>query len=138
MSKPLFILLVVFSLIHPFSGLMAQESSPTPIGPPETLEELKSVLSRGWGAFPPAFKAALNEALSIWQRLYQWLKGWWEVNWGIKFKTWVDSAWERIKALFFQRETIFKEELQKEKTEMGKEIPDLQKNFWEKFKEIWQ
>ncbi|OHA62662.1 MAG: hypothetical protein A2117_02285 [Candidatus Wildermuthbacteria bacterium GWA2_46_15] len=136
MKKSFFVFLVVFGLIYPPLQLMAQESSPTPIGPPETLEELKSVLLRGWEAFPAAFKSALNEALSIWQRLYQWLRGWWEANWGIKFKTWVDSAWERIKALFFQRETIFKEELQKEKTEMGKEIPDLQKNFWEKFKEI--
>lgn len=138
MSKPLFILLVVFSLIYPFSGLMAQESSPTPIGPPETLEELKNMFSRGWGAFPVAFKSALNEALSIWQRLYQWLKGWWGADWGIKLKIWVDSVWERIKTLFLQREAIFKEELEKEKTEIKKEIPDLRKIFWERFKKIWQ
>lgn len=136
MSKSLFILFVVFSLIYPFSGLAVQTSSPTPIGPPETLEELKSVLSRGLGAFPTAFNTALNEALSIWQKLYRWLKGWWEANWAQGFKAWINSIWERIKALFFQREAIFKEELKKEKTEMGKEIPDLQKNLWGRFKEI--
>ncbi|MBI4359185.1 MAG: hypothetical protein HY577_01170 [Candidatus Nealsonbacteria bacterium] len=138
MKKTIFVFFVVFSLIYPFSGLVAQGSSPTPIGPPESLEELKNVLLRGWGAFPAAFEAALGEALSFWQKLYQWLKGWWEANWAQGFKAWVNSIWERIRALFSQREAIFQEELQKEKTEMKKEIPGLQKTLWEKLREVWQ
>ena len=138
MAKPLFIFLVIFSLIYPFSGLskiegMAQGPSPTPIGPPESLEELKSMLSRGLGAFPTAFKSALNEALSVWRRIYQWVKGVAGAGWGIKF----NSAWERVKTLFFQRSAIFREELEKEKAEMKKEITEIfQKNLWERFKEI--
>jgi hypothetical protein len=130
MSKPLFIFLVVFSLIHPFSSsLAAQGPSPMPIGPPETLEELKSVLSRGWGAFPAAFKSALNEALAFWGRLLDWVGL--NTNLDSEAATW----WQRIQNWCRERVEIFKTEFQKEKQEM---LQDIQKIIPQLLKDLWQ
>jgi len=136
----IFFAILVFSFSTVPNALMSKDSSQTFIEPPDTLEGLKTMVLKALTAFPAGFKEAFNEAKIIWNKLYIWVRGWWSADLSYKFKSWVNRTWEWLKSLFFKREAIFKEELDKEKKEMGedvkKEIPELQKTFLEKFKEI--
>lgn len=116
------------------------EPVPSFTGLPESLGDLKTMLDRVWAAFPGSFKAALNEAMAVWQKLYQWFNSWWQSHFTFNFDAWVKSIWQRIVKLFFNREAIFNEEFPKEKKEMktsiNKDLSGYWNYLWEKFKKI--
>lgn len=136
----IFFAIVVFSFFAVPNALMAANSSQAFIEPPDTLEGLKTMVLKALAVFPQGFKEAFNEAKIVWNKLVIWLRGWWADNLADKTGAWLNRAWQWLKSLFSKREAIFKEELDKEKEEMGEdvktEIPKLQKTFLEKFKEI--
>ncbi|MDP3093226.1 MAG: hypothetical protein Q8N16_00485 [bacterium] len=141
MVKRLIVFLAIFGLIlAPVSNTLAEEPEPMFSGPPESLEDVKTMFSRALGVFPAGVKAAFDWAKSFWRQLFQKLRSWWEANLADKFLAWAKSIWQKTKELFFKRGAIFKEEFGKEKTEMEedikKEIPKWWEKFWEKFKEI--
>jgi len=136
----IFFAILVFSLFAVPGALMAVNSSQAFIEPPDTLESLKTMVLKALAAFPNGFKAAFEQAKIFWDKLYIWVREWWNANLSSEFKSWVNRIWERLKGLFHEREVIFKEELGSEKEEMSedvkKEIPKLIKTFLEKFREI--
>lgn len=136
---------LVFSIlcIFVFPALVsAQEGSDGISGPPETLEQLKDMISKGLKAFGPAFKKALAQGLALWQKMYQEAKLWWRNNnMDIKLdQQWLGPWWSKIKALFEERKGIFEQELGKETEEMKasvkNELPGIKNNLWERFLEI--
>jgi len=140
--KTILIFSLILSLWLAPSLLLAQDTSQAFIEPPDTLEGLKSMILKAWQAFPNAFKAAFEEAREFWHDLANWLRNWWANNWADRASAWLNRLWDKLKALFLQREDIFKQEFGKEKEEMKtgakEELPELQKSFLERFKEIIQ
>lgn len=110
------------------------------MGLPESLGDLKTILDRVLAAFPGAFKAALKEAMAVWQKLYQWFNTWWQGHFTFNFDIWVKLTWQRLVKLLFNREAIFNEEFPKEKNEMktsiNKDLSGYWNYLWEKFKKI--
>jgi len=136
----IFFVIVVFSFFTVPNALMAANRSQAFIEPSDTLEGLKTMVLKALAVFPQGFKEVFNKAKAVWNKLVIWLRGWWADNLADKIGAWLNRVWQWLKSLFSQREAIFKEELDKEKKEMGEdvktEIPKLQKTFLEKFKEI--
>ncbi|MBU4351089.1 hypothetical protein L6250_02850 [Candidatus Parcubacteria bacterium] len=134
--KKYYLIILVFSLWAAPSLLMADIPPLRVIEPPDTLEGLKAVASKALSVFPNGFKAAVNEAKAFWSDLTNWFREWW----GRNLANWLNNIWQKSKSLFTERKDIFKKELDGEKKEMGedvkKEIPQLQKTFLEKLKEI--
>ena len=127
------------SLVLAFTPyILSQEPQTTFTGPPETLDDLKTILSRVVSVFPGAIKDAFNEAKETFNKIFQWFKSWWEANYGVKFNSWLKSVWQRIKDLFYQRKAIFETELGKEETEMEKDIRKEVPGWRVKISEIWQ
>ncbi len=96
-----------------------------PIKAPDTLEDAKSFAINIITAMPEGIKGAWEEAKEIWQKT--WVS-WWK-NWG-------KGHWQGIE----NRGPMIKEEFQKEKQEMKEEIEketrSIEKNIWERFKEL--
>lgn len=140
-AKLVFIFCFALSFILVLKPTIAlSQGAGEPIGMPESLDDLKAVLDRVWAAFPGAFKAALNEAMAVWKKLYQWFNAWWQGHFAFNFDTWVKLTWQRLVRILFNREVIFKEEFPKEKTEMktsiNKDLPGYWNYLREKFKKI--
>lgn len=129
MIKYFFVILVSFSLVSPLVSL-AQSSSPILTGPPESTEDFKKLGQRALDVFPGALKQALGEALALWGRMLDWIRGL-NTNLGSEAAAW----WQRIQSWFRERAEIFKTEFQKEKQEM---LQDIQKIVPQLLKDLWQ
>jgi len=138
--KNLAILFASFSLVLAFTPyyILAQEPQTTFTGPPETLDDLKTILSRVVSVLPDALKNAFNETKEIFNKIFEWFKSWWQANYGVKFDSWLRSVWQRIKDLFYQRKAIFETELGKEEKEMGKDVKEKIPGWRTEISEIWQ
>lgn len=66
------IILSIISLILPTFSF-AQEK----LTAPETEEEFKEIGRRFWEFFPKVFKAIWQEAVSLWQKMWKWVKKAW-------------------------------------------------------------
>jgi predicted methyltransferase len=118
--------------------ILSQEPQTTFTGPPETLDDLKTMLSRVVSAFPGAMKDAFNDVKETFKSIFEWFKSWWEANYAVKFSSWIKSVWQRIKDLFYQRKAIFETELGKEENEMQKDMRKEIPGWRVKISEIWQ
>ena len=138
--KYTFLAILFLSLFMTIGFSASVNSSQGIIEPPDTLEGLKTMVLKVFLPFEQGFKQALEQAKIIWNKLYIEVRGWWTDNLADKVSVWLNRAWQWLKGLFIGRESVFKQEFNKEKEEMKKdvktEIPKLQKTFWEKFKEI--
>ncbi len=144
-TKLIFIFCVALGFVLVFKPIIAlSQGTGEPIpgftGLPESWGDLKTILDKVWAAFPGSFRAALSEAMSVWQKLYQWFNGWWQSHFSFNFDAWVKLIWQRIVKLFFNREAVFNEEFPKEKNEMktsiNKDLPSYWNYLWEKLEKI--
>ena len=94
---------------------------------PQTMGEAKdlglNILERLPGAMKDVWQ---NQALPIWWNMWIWTKGFWASTLGSK----VQGLWEKLWGLTGQKTPDVKEEFQKEKQEM-------QKDLWERFKGLF-
>jgi len=93
---------------------------------PQTMDEAKSfgldVLSR----LPEAAKDVWqNQALPIWMGMWSWFKGYWTSTLGSIVEVW----WDKFLSLLGKDTTDIKGEFEKEKKEM-------QKDVWDRFKDL--
>jgi len=93
---------------------------------PQTMDEAKSfgldVLSR----LPKAAKSAWqNQALPVWLEMWDWFKGFWASTLGPL----VETGWEKFLGVLGKETPDIKKEFEKEKKEM-------QKDIWERFKDL--
>lgn len=131
----IFLLTILIITIFGVSIGFAQ-SNPQVSGPPETLEETKSVGIKALKIFPAVFKEMWQEALGVWQDIFQKIKNFW-----VKYiNPWFQSLWGRIEHSFRKeakrREPIIEEEFKKEQKEMAEEAPKVGKSLWERFKDL--
>lgn len=132
-SKILIILLAVGFLAPSFGFLQAQSTAP-----PETLKEAKEMGERAGQEVKIKLPGILEkiwkeEALPIWQKIYQWFK----TNIWLKIESWFRKAIEPwAKEEIEKRKPLIEEEFKKEKEELKEEAPILGKSLWERFKEL--
>ncbi len=122
-----FFLIFGFLLTVVFSCSLAQE-----VKAPETLEEAGNIVERIFWGFPDVLKKVWKEALIIWDRMLDWVRG--------NILPWLKGIWNKITGFLAkeveERKPAVKEEFEKEKEEMKREIPKVSKSLWERFKEL--
>ena len=120
MKKVITIILIMSVLITVFPVGARAES-------PQTAEEAKTlgldVLERLPGAIKDVWQ---NQALPIWWSMWVWTKGFWDSTLGSK----VQSLWIKLWGMTGQGTPDIEGEFQKERQEM-------QKDFWERFKDLF-
>lgn len=118
----LIIFLLITGLILP--GFCLAEEEPAQM--PETVDEAKS-----WGinilkALPNAVGDVWQrQALPIWHNMWNWVKSTWNSSLGPIVESW----WQKFLNLLGRETPELKEEFQKEKEEM-------QKDIWQRFKDL--
>ena len=94
---------------------------------PQTMEEAQSFGMNILERLPNAIKEVWsNQALPLWWNMWVWTKGFWDSTLGSK----VQGLWEKLWGLTGQETPDIEGEFQKEKQEM-------QKDLWERFKELF-
>jgi len=127
---------VTYSFILTLSiiGLILPGISLAQIEAPKSPDEVKDFLFQVIKPLPEAFQRAWQEALTIWQRMLDFFTNLWD----LKVKPWFLGIWQQISAFFGKelekKETMIREEIEKEKEEIKKEIPKVGKNIWERLK----
>jgi|GEM_PF-579608 len=145
--------IVVFSLILsfflPFSGF-CQEA---PISQPETAEETKNFIIKGFEIIkermPNAIKNIWQEqVLPIWKKMWDLFKNFWNnyiksffsYFWYSFLKPKIQFVIQEVKEFLGQeieeKKPIIEEELQKEKEKIREEIPTVSKSLWQKLKDL--
>jgi len=134
--KKVIVTLILASLILPTVALT--QESPTPLQPPETMEEAKELGEKALETAQKELPGALGriwreEVLPIWEKMYNWfLENIWP-----KISSWFKKEAEpRVKGEIEKRKPILEEEFQKEKEELKEEVPEVSKSLWEKFNEL--
>lgn len=130
----LIIILSIISLILPiFSFAQVENKYPKA---PGTFEEAKNFMFSIIKPLPDAIKGVWQEALAIWQKMADFLKGLLDTKVG----PWFENIWQEILILFGEefekKELMIQEEIEKEKEEIKKEIPKVGKSIWEKIKSL--
>ena len=121
--------LLIIGLILP-SFCFAQEGTPQM---PQDIEEAKSfgfdILKR----LPEAIKDVWqNQALPLWQNMWDWVKNFWETYVGDK----VGDLWQKFLNLLGKETPDLGEEFQKEKEEMRKDVPEVGRSLWQRFQDL--
>ncbi|OGZ22347.1 MAG: hypothetical protein A2922_02765 [Candidatus Nealsonbacteria bacterium RIFCSPLOWO2_01_FULL_43_36] len=121
MKKIITIVLIINIALASFPlSALAQEA-------PQTMEEAKVFGLNLLERLPNAIKNVWqNQALPIWWNMWVWTKGFWERTLG----GWVENIWQKLWRLTGKETPDVKNEFQKEKQEM-------QKDLWERFKELF-
>jgi len=118
-----------------------QNQIPTSAEAPETLEEAKFILVELIKNLPSAVKKIfIEEALPIWQKMYEKIKSFWNIYISARVKI----LWQKIKTTFEKKiekkAPVIEKEFEKEKQELKKEIrektPGIMKKTWEKLKKL--
>lgn len=128
-----FLILIISILLTNSYGLTVLAQAPKA---PETLEEAKTVGERMLIDFPSVLRKVWQEALTIWQRMLNWFRNFWQKY----ISAWFESIWQKISSLLGRevekRKPEIEEEFEKEKQEMKEEIPKVSKSLWQRFKEL--
>ena len=111
---PLSVLIISVLLFYSFSLVLAQENT--------------------FGNFSRTFiqtlKESLRQAFEIWQSIHQKILNYWKGDLLPKIQNW-------IKREISKREPIIREQIQKEKTQIKKEIKELYIKTWQWLKDIF-
>ena len=104
------------------------------VQPPETLEEAKEIGEKTFGDFLKKLPETLEkiwkeEALPLWQKMYNWGKNIWDSYIWPEIGPWFKKEIEK-------RKPLIEEEFKKEKEEIKEEVPKVGKSLWERFKEL--
>jgi len=122
----------IIGLIIPISSFAQVENKSLEV--PGTFEEAKNFLFSIIKPLPDAMKGVWREALVVWQKMTDFLKGLFDS----KVKPWFQNIWQEILGFFGRelekKELMIQEEIEKEKEEIKKEIPKIGKSIWEKIK----
>lgn len=98
------------------------------VQPPETMEEAKEVGLGILSRLPEAVKDVWqNQFWPIWSNMWNWVKDTWQESIGPRVGIW----WQKLLDFLGKEPVDVKEEFQKEKTEM-------QKDTWERFKDLFK
>ena len=131
---PFLIISLLLTIAIPFS--FAQEETQQLPKAPETIEGAKTIGERILRDLPEAMKKPWQEAVAIWERMWNWFKNLWYSY----IYPWFQNLWYKINSFLGReverRKPGVKEEFEKEKQEMKEEIPKTGKSLWERFKEL--
>ncbi len=112
---------------------------------PHTLEETgelgKKTVEVTQTKLPGALKSVWQEdVIPVWQKMCYWFKeNIWPkiVSFEQELKNWFVTKFKpKAKKEIEERKKMSGEEFEKEKQELKKEAPQLEKNLWERFKEL--
>ena len=134
MIKKIIPILLILGFLLPSFSFAQFESFQTP----KTLEEAKQMgektLEITQKEMPNILEKLWKEnVLPVWNKMYQSFM----TNVWPKIENWFQKEIEsRIKKEVEKRKPIIEEEFQREKEEIKKEVPEVSKTLWEKFKEL--
>jgi len=121
--------LLIIGLVLP-SVCFAQEGT---IQMPQDIEEAKSLSFDILKRLPEAIKDVWqNQALPLWQNMWDWVKNFWERYAGDK----VGELWQKFLNLLGKETPDLKQEFQKEKEEMTKDVPQVGESLWQRFQDL--
>lgn len=132
MKKTLITFLIISALIGPccFSGVLAVSE------PPQNLPGAETIFGKILGKFPAVLRTIWQEALRIWGEIFSWVKNFWNSY----IAPWFTNIFYKIKNFIFgeveKRKSEAQQEFEKDKQEMKKEVPQITRSLWERFKEL--
>jgi hypothetical protein len=122
----LFIFLIICGLVLPIFALSQGEMPQAP----ETVEEASGLGLKILGGLPDAIKKVwVEQALPIWQGMWNWVK------------PYLEPWWQKFLSFWSKKKPELKGEFQKEKQEMKEDLPNVPgqtKSMWERFKNFWR
>jgi len=120
--KTIINLSLAFSLVLPSFCFAQEQTSPMP----QTIEEAESLGMRILTALPEAVKKVWREeALPFWQKMWAWAQG----PWNSYIKPKVEFWWQRFLSLLGKETPDLEKEFQKERKEMEKDL-------WHRFRDL--
>lgn len=120
--KTIINLSLIFSLVLP-SFCFAQEQTTQM---PQTIEEAESLGMRILTALPDAVKKVWREeALPLWQKMWDWAQG----PWNSYVKPKIEFWWQKFLNFLGKETPDLEKEFQKERKEM-------QKDLWQRFRDL--
>jgi len=127
-------ILIISGLLLPIFSFAQNQ----PITPPKTLEEAKEMGEKALEVSKTKLPGIIEkiwkeEVLPVWQKMADWFK----INIWPKIESWFKKEVQpRAKEEIEKRKPLIEEEFNKAKEETKKEVPEVTKSLWEKFKEL--
>lgn len=145
-----FLFFLIIISIFPF--LVSSEANSN-LTQPKTIEETKNFFEKAIKVIIEKIPAIIkglwkNEILPIWQKMWGWVKGFWNNYFGEKLNNFwysflkpkINSFLDKIRTLLGniieKEKPMIERELEKEKEEIKKDIPTNTQSYMEKFKEL--
>ncbi len=103
---------------------------------PKSLEEAKTFGRKLLWVFPQTLKLVCQEAWSVWNKMLNWFRGFWNSY----ILSWFKNIWFKFKFYLGwevgQKKPEIKKELEEEKQEIKEGVPKAGKSLWQRFKEL--
>jgi len=103
---------------------------------PKSLEEAETFGRKLLWVFPQTLKLVCQEAWSVWKKMLNWFRGFWNSY----ILSWFKNIWFKIKFYLGwevgQKKPEIKKELEEEKQEIKEGVPKACKSLWQRFKEL--
>ena len=128
-------ILVMFGLVLPTSGFAQGEFG---AAMPQTIGEAKDFVIGVLSKLPEAVKNVWQEeALPIWQKMWEWFFGFWESTIWPVLESWRDKLLGLLGKEVEKRSSELKKDIKQEiKEEIKETAPAVGNSLWEKFKDL--
>jgi hypothetical protein len=132
MKKILITFLIISALIGPYCFSNASAVSE----PPQNQQGVGTVIGKILNGFPAVLRTIWQEALSIWGKMFSWVKNFWNSY----IAPWLTNIYDKVKNFLAgeveKRKPEAQQEFEKDKQEMKQEVPQVTRSLWERFKEL--
>jgi len=113
----------------------------TPVEAPGTIEEAKEITHEAIDVVEKELPEILErmwreEVIPVWRNMWKWLSN----VWNMYIEPRIETLWQRIQEILGKeiekRKPIIEEETTKEVEEIKKELPEVGKSLWKRFREL--